>query len=106
LRPLLGTQRALSTRGARILRPPCEVQVAVDAALRDAATQPNVGAGLLRVERVESQEWLDTLPGCPKPCMHYVQVITPSYLVVIARESERLEYHTDARDRAVFCWKP
>jgi hypothetical protein len=55
------------------------------------------------VERVESQEWPDASLGCPQQGMFYAQVITPGYVVVVAGGGKRLEYHTDTRDRAVFC---
>jgi hypothetical protein len=75
----------------------------VDAALRDAATRLNVGVEQLRVERVERQQWPDASLGCRQEGVFYAQVITPGYLVVIAGGGKQLEYHTDTRDRAVFC---
>jgi hypothetical protein len=83
---------------------PPGAQAPVEAARRDAATRLNVAADQLRVERVESQDWSDASLGCPQGGdRSYAQVITPGYLVIIAGGGKRLEYHTDARDRAVFC---
>jgi hypothetical protein len=62
-----------------------------------------MAADQLRVERVESQDWSDASLGCGERDKAYAQVITPGYRVIIAGGGKRLEYHTDARDRAVFC---
>ena len=80
-----------------------EAQGAVDASLRAAATRLGVAAGQLSVERVEAREWGDSSLGCPQPGMMYAQVITPGYLIVVAGGGKRLEFHTDARGRAVMC---
>jgi hypothetical protein len=78
-------------------------QAAVDAALRDAATQLGVSATDLTIERVETREWPDASLGCPRPGQMYAQVLTPGFLILISSAGKRLEYHADERGRVVLC---
>ena len=80
-----------------------EAQGAIDASVREAASRLGVAADRLGVERIEAREWPNSGLGCPQPGMMYAQVITPGYLIVVAGGGKRLEYHTDARGRAVMC---
>jgi hypothetical protein len=82
-----------------------EAQLAVDAAMRDAAARlsPAIGAGDLHVQQVTAREWPDSSLGCPRQGEMYSQIVTPGYLVVISGAGKQLEYHTDARGRIVLC---
>jgi hypothetical protein len=80
-----------------------EAQQAIDAAVRDAATQLNVSAADVHVDRVEARQWPDTSLGCPRQGVMYAQIVTPGFLVVVSGGGKQLEYHTDARGRVVLC---
>jgi hypothetical protein len=71
--------------------------------MRDAAAHLGLTAADLRLERVEAREWSDASLGCPRQGVLYAQVVTPGYLVIISGGGKQLEYHTDARGRAVLC---
>ena len=78
-------------------------QPAVDAALRDAATQAGVPATDLRVVQVEATEWPDSSLGCPSPGAMYLQVLTPGFRILIAGGGKQFEYHSDEDGRVVLC---
>ncbi len=80
-----------------------EVQVAIDAALREASATLGVPRERLSVSRIEAREWRDASLGCPKPGQIYAQVITPGYLVVVLGAGQQVEVHTDLRGHAVVC---
>jgi hypothetical protein len=61
---------------------------AIGEVLADAAE----GARVLRVERVE---WPDACLGARRPDEACAEVITPGYRVIVERDGEKVEYHTD-----------
>ncbi|MBI3943224.1 MAG: hypothetical protein HY326_09445 [Chloroflexi bacterium] len=56
---------------------------------------------------VEEVEWRDSSLGCPEPGKMYLQVITPGYRVVLQKDGETIEVHTDkSGERIVICNMP
>jgi hypothetical protein len=81
-----------------------DAQLAIDAALQDAASHLAVPNNQLRVDQVEPHKWPDSSLGCPQPGMMYSQIVTPGFLIVISSTSgKQLEYHTDGGSRVVLC---
>ena len=81
-----------------------DAQPAVESALQHAAAHLGVGQDQLSVDQVEPHQWPDSSLGCPQPGNMYSQIVTPGFLIVISTASgKHLEYHTDARARAVLC---
>jgi hypothetical protein len=83
--------------------PNSDQQVAVDAAIQDAAAHLGLGREVLRVERVEARQWADSSLGCPRPGVQYLQVVTSGFLIVVTDGTRTLEYHSDSRGRVVLC---
>ena len=75
----------------------------IQAAIADAARQTGLAPAAIQLVRAERREWRDSSLGCPQPGMAYLQVVTPGWLVELRAGRRTLEYHTDARGRAVLC---
>ncbi len=73
----------------------------VQLARQDLAKKLNMSLEQVREMSVEPVEWPDTSLGCPQPGMMYAQMITPGFRVVLAANSQTVEYHTDAAGRRV-----
>ncbi|MSP13335.1 MAG: hypothetical protein EXR62_10320 [Chloroflexi bacterium] len=56
---------------------------------------------------VSEIEWRDSSLGCPEPGKMYLQVIIPGYRVVLQKNGETIEIHTDkSGDHMVICKTP
>ncbi len=80
-----------------------EAQAAVDEVVRAAAAYAAIPATDVGVLQVEARDWPDSSLGCPRPGLMYSQIVTPGYLIVVQAGTRLLEYHSDARGRAVLC---
>ena len=56
----------------------------------------------ITVLSVEAVEWPDSSLGCPQPGMHYLQVVTPGYQILLQAQGKTYTYHAD-RQRAIYC---
>lgn len=74
-----------------------------DRALRNLQALPQAGAGPLKVQQVEAQEWSDSGLGCPDPAVRYLTVITPGYKVTLSDGSTTYAVHTND-DGSVMVW--
>jgi hypothetical protein len=76
---------------------------AVEQAKEDLARRRGVDKGEIGLVAVEVADWPDTSLGCPQPDMMYAQVITPGFRIVLSHADEAYVYHSDRRDRVVYC---
>ena len=89
--------------GSGTVTPSTDQPPPVQAAIADAARRTGLDAAAIQVLRAEEREWPNSGLGCPQPGIAYAQVLTPGWLVELRAGSRTLEYHTDARARAVLC---
>ena len=82
---------------------PETVMPLVNIAIQDLAQRLGVGLDEITVVRYEEVIWPDASLGCPQPGMDYAQVITPGYLLILSREAEFYEYHTNLNQDFVLC---
>jgi hypothetical protein len=81
-------------------------EAAVAAAIADMSRQTGIPADQISVESVTAMDWPDSAVGCPQEGMMYAQVITPGYLIVLATQGQKYEYHTDQQAaNVVWCQK-
>lgn len=72
---------------------PAQLQEAVQAALKDAASRSGRDAGSLQVVLAEAVTWPNGAMGCPTPGRMYTQALVPGYRIRIAAGSQTLDYH-------------
>ena len=85
---------------AMALAIPPGAQALVDGAIADAAQRFGVQAHVVQVQRVS---WPDASLGCPQKGMHYPQRVVAGWLVVLAADGRRFEYHAAAQGAAFHC---
>jgi hypothetical protein len=76
------------------------------AAAKAAADRLQIATDELVVVTTEPRDWPDSSLGCPQPGRAYAQIITPGYLVTIARldDGDEVLVHTDENgQRVVIC---
>ncbi len=79
---------------------------ATELARQTLAKQLNMPIKNLEVDSTEPVQWPDTSLGCPRPGMHYAQMITPGYRVTLLNTSNGKTHfvHVGA-GRAIVCDK-
>ncbi len=86
-----------------------EVELPVNAqgvfrlAQEDLAGRLSIEVDQVGLVEVKAIEWSDASLGCPQPGMMYAQVITPGYRIVLTAMGKSYEYHTDTRQKVVYC---
>jgi len=82
---------------------PAELQEAVQAALKDAASRSGRDAASLQVLSAEPVTWPSGAMGCPAPGRMYTQALVPGYRIRIAAGSQTLEYHGGRQGAPSYC---
>jgi len=82
---------------------PPQLQEAVQAALKDAASRSSLAAASLQVVLAEPVTWPNGSLGCPAPGRMYTQALVPGYRIRIAAGSQTLEYHGGREGPPSYC---
>jgi hypothetical protein len=72
-------------------------------AKEDLAERLDISPNQIALLSFEAVVWPDSSLGCPQPGMFYAQVLSPGYRVILEVNGERYMYHTDNRQRVVYC---
>jgi hypothetical protein len=82
---------------------PAQLQEAVQAALKDAASRSGRDAASLQVVLAEPVTWPSGAMGCPAPGRMYTQALVPGYRIRIAAGSQTLDYHGGREGPPSYC---
>src|SRR5262245_43802731 len=75
----------------------------IEKAKQDLAQRLSVPVDEISLVEVIEMEWADSSLGCPEPDMMYLQVITPSYRILLESNAQVYEYHTNKISNMVYC---
>ncbi len=79
------------------------LQSLVEKARNDLAKRLSVAAADIEITGASRVDWPDASLGCPKPGVMYIQVVTPGFQIMLETGGKQYLYHTDDRERVVFC---
>lgn len=75
----------------------------VQIAKADLAQRLKVNLDQIQLTKIEPVTWPDSSLGCPQMGGMYVQMLTPGYKITLETGGRSFSYHTDEKDRLVFC---
>jgi hypothetical protein len=79
------------------------LQVAIAAALEDAARRSGLPVGQLQVIEATAVTWPDGSLGCPQDGMGYTQALVPGYRIQVRAGESVLDYHAGASGKPFHC---
>ncbi len=79
------------------------LQSLIDQARNDLAKRLSIDAVAIDVAGASREDWPDASLGCPKMVVMYIQVVTPGFQIILEAGGKLYIYHTDDRQRIVFC---
>ncbi len=79
------------------------LQSLIDQARNDLAKRLSIAAVDIDVAGASREDWPDASLGCPKMGVMYIQVVTPGFQIILEAGGKLYIYHTDDRQRIVFC---
>jgi hypothetical protein len=97
--PLPSAQSPTSTP----MPPTLTLDMAVQAALADAARRTGQPVEMLQVQSAAAVTWRDGALGCPQPDFAYTQALVSGYRVRIRAAALELNYHAGPRGPVALC---
>ena len=79
------------------------LQSLIEKAKEDLAKRLSIAAAEISVVEAIQVTWPDASLGCPKMGVMYLQVVTPGFQITLEISGKKFIYHTDDKERIVFC---
>jgi hypothetical protein len=79
------------------------LQSLIEKAKEDLAKRLSIPAVEISVAEALEVTWPDSSLGCPKMGVMYIQVVTPGFQIALETSGKKYTYHTDDKDRVLFC---
>lgn len=82
------------------------LQSLIDKAKADLAQRLSIAISELNIVEATEVAWPDASLGCPKMGVMYIQVVTLGFQIVLETGGKEYIYHTDKKERVLFCPEP